>query len=214
MLGIDIVPARLSDLPLVKNLFLGKRAGYDGIIITVLFGRLRTRDYTGLEIDRALENIHSTGFFAGSCLISNTYLHLTLIRHGSVFQLIDPWETSWYAGFGMEMVTRGLALGNSVGQAFTEGMLQVGVGYLTKQWWWDLKENICYFGDPDIHVYTPKYSWEEPETMDENEVVGGHALYGATGHPHGEDGGDFGVYIIVLIAIVAVAGVVYFKRKM
>lgn len=213
MLGIDIVPAKLSDLPFIKNTFIGRRAGYDGIIITVLFGRLRTKDYNGFEIDQALDNIHSAGFFAGSCLISNTYLHLTLIRHGSVFQLIDPWETSWYAGFGMEMVTRGIAQGKSVGQAFTEGMLYTGVGYLTGQWWWDIKENIEYFGDPDLRVYSPKYSWEEPETVDENLVVDGHALYGATEYPHEVKEGGFGLYVIVALVAVVAVGAVYMKKK-
>jgi hypothetical protein len=200
-LGLDIVPARLSDLFMADYLPILRRAGYDGVIITILFARLRTRDYNGVDIDKALQNAHSAGFQGGSCLIANTYLHLTLIRHGFVFQLIDPWETSWYSGFGVEMLSRGLALGDTVGKAFTDGMLSVGVGYLTKQWWWDVKENICYFGDPDLKVYSPLHSWDKPESMAEG-MIDGHAPFGATEYPHEAQQMSFGLYVIIAVIII------------
>ena len=214
LLGIDIVPAKLSDIPIIKNTWLGRMAGYDGNIITVLFGRLRTTDYTGYDMDKALGNIHSCGFNAGSCLISNTYLHLTLMRHGSVFQIIDPWETSWYSAFAVNMFARDIALGKTAGEAFTFGIMQTGIGYLTKQWWWDIKENVCYFGDPDLKVWSPLYGWEKPDALESNETIGGHALFGATSYPHEMKEGAYGVYIIALLVAVLAVGVVYVRKKM
>jgi len=214
LLGLDVVPAKLHDIPIIKNTPIGKRAGYDGIIITVLFGRLRTKDYNGLQMDRAMENLHSAGFAAGSCFISNTYLHLALIRHGTVFQIIDPWETSWYSAFAFEIFARNLALGYPAGKAFADGIRHTSIGYLTKQWWWDIKENVCYFGDPDLRMWSPVYSWDEPEVMESNEDVGGHTVYGATNYPHEVKEGGFGLYIIGLLAIVVAVGAVYAKRKM
>lgn len=213
LLGIDIVPAKLSDIPVIKNTLLGKISGYDGNIITVLFGRLRTKDYTGYDMDKALGNIHSCGFNAGSCLISNTYLHLTLVRHGSVFQVIDPWETSWYSAFAMEMFARDIALGKTVGEAFTNGIMQTGIGYLTKQWWWDIKENVCYFGDPDLKVWTPLHSWEEPEAVESSENINGHTPFGAVEYPHEIKEGAFGMYVIALLVAVIAIGAVYVRKK-
>ncbi len=205
-LGLDIVPAKLSDLPLSDLLPVIKRTGYDGIIITVLFGRLRTKDYTGYEMEEAMENLHSMGFNALSCLISNTYLHLSLIRHGCVWQVIDPWETSWYSAFASEMFARDLALGKNVGQAYTDSILHTGIGYLTKDWWWDIKENLCYFGDPDLSMWSPQYGWDKPESLDSG-TIHGHAPFGATDYPQEEEEGGFSMIIGVgLILIVAAAG--------
>ncbi len=213
LLGIDIVPAKLSDIPILKNTLLGRIAGYDGNIITVLFGRLRTKDYTGYDIDKALGNIHSCGFNAGSCLISNTYLHLTLMRHGSVFQVIDPWETSWYSAFAAEMFARDIALGKTAGEAFTNGIMHTGIGYLTKQWWWDIKENVCYFGDPDLKVWSPLHSWEKPEAIESYVIVNGHTPYGATEYPHEIKEKSFGLYVIAFLVAVVAVGAVYMKKK-
>lgn len=214
MLGIDIVPAKASDLPIIKYTPIGKRAGYDGIIISVIFGRLRTTDYTGYDIDKALDNLHSCGFNAGSCLISNTYLHLTLIRHGSVFQVIDPWETSWYSAFAAETFARDIALGKTVGEAFANGIMHTGIGYLTKQWWWDIKENLCYFGDPDLKIYTPLHSWEKPEAIESYEVIDGHAFFGATSYPHAIKEKGFGMYVIIALVAMVAVGIVYMRKKM
>ncbi len=214
LFGIDIVPAKLSDTPVIKNTPIGSKTGYDGIIITVIFGRLRTKDYSGYDIDKALGNIHSCGFNAGSCLISNTYLHLTMIRHGSVFQVIDPWETSWYSAFAVEIFARDIALGKTVGEAFTNGILQTGIGYLTKQWWWDIKENLCYFGDPDLKVYTPLHSWDKPDAIESYEIIGGHAIFGATSYPYEIKEKKYGIYVIILLAIIVIAGLIYVRKKM
>jgi len=205
-LGIDIVPAKLSDLPFADLIPLVKRTGYDGVIITVLFGRLRTKDYTGYEMDEAMGNLHSMGFNALSCLISNTYLHLSLIRHGCVWQVIDPWETSWYSAFASEMFARDLAMGKSVGAAYTDSILHTGIGYLTKQWWWDIKENLCYFGDPDLHMWSPNYRWAEPEYVASG-TIHGHAPFGPTDYPREGEEGDYGMVIAIgLVIIFAAAG--------
>ena len=134
----------------------------DGVVIAI-FQQVETEIKNGYDFDEALKNLHSCGINAGiSCYISSTYLHLTMIRHGSVFQIIDPWLTSWYANFAVEMFARYLALGYSAGEAYSKSMEHVGIGYLTKEWWWDVSENICYFGDPTLHVWSPAYSWNMP----------------------------------------------------
>ncbi|MEA2053984.1 MAG: hypothetical protein U9O96_02535 [Candidatus Thermoplasmatota archaeon] len=211
-LGIDIIPAKLSDQFMSRYLPVIKNSGYDGVVITVIFGRLRTKDATGYEIDEALDNIHSAGFNAGSCLISNTYLHLTLIRHGSVYQVIDPWETSWYGSFATEMFARDIALGKSVGEAYTNSILHTGIGYLTKQWWWDIKENMCYFGDPDLQMWSPQYGWGKPDSMAKG-MVDGHAPFGATEYPHEAKEGEYSIYIVVAIILLCAAAGSYFGIK-
>ncbi|MEM0493528.1 MAG: hypothetical protein QXS02_06225, partial [Candidatus Thermoplasmatota archaeon] len=76
---------------------------YDGVIITVFLGRFGTSWYTGIEIDDALKNIHSVGISSVACLPAGKYLHLALMRHGSVFQIMDPWATSWYSDVWQNM---------------------------------------------------------------------------------------------------------------
>ena len=148
----------------------------DGIVIAIL-QQVATEIKTGYEIDEALENLHSCGINAGiSCFISSTYLHLTLIRHGSVFQIIDPWLTSWYCNFAVEMFSRYLALGYTAGEAYEASMSHVGIEYLTGKWWWDICENVCYFGDPELRIWSPSYGWEMPEMVDAGEIINGHCL--------------------------------------
>ncbi len=149
--------------------FHGGRYG-DGVVIAIL-QQVETEIKSGYEIDAALKNLHSCGINAGiSCYISSTYLHLTLIRHGSIFQIIDPWLTSWYANFAVEMFARYLALGYTAGEAYEKSMEHVGIGYLTKEWWWDVSENICYFGDPAINIWNPEHAWEKPSAVSPGEI--------------------------------------------
>jgi hypothetical protein len=188
---------------------------HDGIIIA-LIQQEQTTSKVGVDFDNALENIHSVGVSAGSCLIANTYLHLTMVRHGSVFQVIDPWLTSWYSAFAMETFVRDLILGYSVGQAYERGIAHVGVQYLTEGWWWDIFENLVYFGDPDLRVFIPDGSWEEPETLtfEKSAIIGGHAPFGAESHPHAIQDlstAEFGFYASLVI-IMAVIGLVSFRR--
>ena len=145
----------------------------DGIVIAIL-QQVATETKTGYDIDESLQNLHSCGINAGiSCFIAATYLHIALIRHGSVFQVIDPWLTSWYCNFAVEMFARYLAMGYTAGEAYEMAMSHVGIEYLTGKWWWDICENVCYFGDPCLRVWSPTYSWEKPDAIEAG-VIGNH----------------------------------------
>jgi len=112
-------------------------------------------------------------------------LHLSMVRHGSVFQVIDPWLTSWYCALAIEMFVRGLVLGDTVGEAYSEGIHNVGIEYLTKQWWWDIFENVVFYGDPDLRMWSPQehLTWEAPPLADLTTDLDGHEPDGATDHP-------------------------------
>jgi hypothetical protein len=188
---------------------------HDGVIIA-LAQQEQTNYIVGTDFDDNLDNIHSMGFSGGSCLIANTYLHTSLVRHGSVFQVVDPWLTSWYSGFAMETFVRDLIMGYSVGEAYARGIAHVGVQYLTEGWWWDIFENLVYYGDPDLRVFTPNNPWEEPVPLnyDKSAVINGHAPFGAQSHPNAiEDlsSAEMGFYVS-LVVIMAVIGVVSFRR--
>ena len=185
--GADLVPASQIPGPVYEN--------HDGIIIAIA-QQVHTNSKGGYDFDNALENIHSMGFNGGSCLIAGTYLHLTMMRHGSVFQVIDPWLTSWYCALAIELFVRGLAMGDTVGEAYSEGIHNVGIEYLTKQWWWDIFENVVYFGDPDLRMWSPQeeapYSkldaagltWYAPPIANKALQINGHAVSGAGEHTH------------------------------
>jgi hypothetical protein len=188
---------------------------HDGIIIAIV-QQGQTKSVYGVDFDNAMENTHSMGFNGGSCLIANTYLHTSLIRHGSVFQVIDPWLTSWYAGFAMEMFMRDIAMGYTVGEAYARGIAHVGILYLTGGWWWDIFENLVYYGDPDLRVWTPleEYTWDEPEPLPATLVVNSHSTFGARSHNYAIDDTSYfeagSLALVIVIAIVA--GFVIFKR--
>jgi len=193
------------------NIVPSKAVGmYDGLVITDLPQQyIQTKFYTGEEIYDALENAHSASFMGGSCLISNTLLHLALIRHGFIFQVIDPWSTSWYSTFGFQVFVRELVFGKTVGEAYAEMISHMGVEYLTEQWWWDMWENIEYFGDPDLKIYSPYDSWEKPNLLSCDMIVGGHFL-GMPNHDNDKNSipGFETIYIVGVIAIM-----VFFYRK-
>ena len=132
----------------------------DGVIIAALEQITQTKNYGGVDFDKALKNIHSTGVLAGSCSIANTFLHTSLVRHGSAFQIIDPWTTSWYVAQALQMFPRSLLLGATVGEAYEEAISAVGISYLDGGWWWDISENVIYYGDPKLRVYSPLYNWD------------------------------------------------------
>jgi hypothetical protein len=187
---------------------------HDGVIICLLTQATQTVGKNGYDFDAAMENLHSLGFSAGSCLIANTYLHISMIRHGSVFQIIDPWLTSWYCGFAIQTFVRDIALGDSVGEAYEKGIKHVGIQYLTGQWWWDIFENVVYYGDPDLRVWSPEYAWEEPDPLPAGTVIDGHSPFGATGHPHAIES-TFLLEMLLFsgIFIAIAAGFVFFWRK-
>ena len=231
----DAVGYLLSKIPVIKyfvpDWLKDTEDYYDGVVITVFLGRLGTSWYNGTQMDDALGNIHSTGISATSCLIAGKYLQVTLIRHGSVFQIMDPWATSWYSDVWQGMVPRGIALGKTIGEIYTEGLSKVGILYITEppQWWWDLMENVCLFGDPKLRVWTPstEYSdanhWEREDVKPlrwdgkEDLYVDGHYLFGASEYPHARSKMNIHLIIaviaIVAIIILAFVGVNLAKRK-
>lgn len=186
----------------------------DGVIICIAQQFTQTTSYNGYDFDASMGNIHSAGFSAGSCLIANTLLHLSMVRHGGVFQIIDPWLTSWYVGLAIETFVRDIALGDTVGEAYAKSIGHVGILYLTDQWWWDIFENVVYYGDPDLRVFSPEHSWEQPSFTEERSV-GGHAILGAEDHPNaiGNETGRIMLPIIFLIIIGVAAVVLYLKRS-
>jgi hypothetical protein len=169
---------------------------YDGLTGTIAYSKYPLVWKNASEIENHLENLHSVGFITSICQTSNTYLHLTLIRHGSVFQVQDPWPTSWYGAVWRQSIPRDIVLGNTVGEAYEKGISHVGTLYLPEepQWWWDTMESVVYFGDPDLRMYVPDttYSdgnnWEKEDTMplryDAELSVDGHMPFGAVGYPH------------------------------
>ncbi len=207
---------------------------HDGVIITVFMGRFGTSWYNGTQIDDALGNLHSTGISSVACLPAGKYLHLTMMRHGSVFQIMDPWATSWYSDVWQNGVPRGIALGQTIGEIYSEGISKVGILYISEpkpQWWWDQAENVCLYGDPDLRVWVPSteyssnnhWSSADVESLQYNEKVGfyvdGHNPFGAEGHPNAREPSSFMgqiTWMVIIVAILSVAiigGIVLIKKK-
>jgi hypothetical protein len=206
------VMGKNTGLDLVRNPTSSDQL-HDGVIICIIQQEPQTEMKLGPDFDAALENIHSAGFFGGSCLIANTYLQLSMVRHGSVFQIIDPWMTSWYCGFAIETFVRDIALGDTVGEAYEKGIKHVGIQYLTESWWWDIFENVVYYGDPDITVYSPKHAWDEPEPLTKGTTIDGHAPFGAKSHPNAVQSTLIWEILIIAVIIIAIAvTIVYFKK--
>ncbi|EMR73556.1 hypothetical protein MBGDN05_00117 [Thermoplasmatales archaeon SCGC AB-539-N05] len=203
---------------------------YDGVVMTDYFSQYGAKPYNGVKIDDALDNIHSCGYITSACETSNTYLHTSFTRHGSVFQIMDPWATSFYASVWTQSVSRDIVLGDTIGEAYVKGISKVGVLYITDppQWWWDKLENVCFYGDPDLRPFVPstEYSdnnnWEkddvQPIRYDEDLSINGHMPYGATSYPHETTPMLWMQYIWIIIAIALLATIViiafvFFKRR-
>ena len=207
--GLDVVPG-VDEGP------LGVRpTNHDGVIIAISQQGQTEYSEDGLVMDEAFENLHSMGFSGGSCLIANTYLQLMMVRHGSVFQVIDPWLTSWYSAVAMNLFMRDLYYGYTVGQAYERGISHVGIDYLNEGWWWDIFENLVYFGDPDLYLFTPKDKWDEPAPLQAGAVLGGHSPFGSEGHPHATGSGLWmdALAILALLGIIGAGAYVYYARK-
>lgn len=208
-IGLDVLPTNPNPLE------LDALERHDGIIIAIA-QQQQTVYIDGFDMNEGLDNIHSIGFSAGSCLIACSYLHTALVRHGSVFQVTDPWLTSWYSAFAMEGFVRDMALGGyTTGQMFERGIKHVGIEYLVDGWWWDIYENLVYFGDPDLVVYSPKSAWEKPLHLKAGTSIDGHNVYGANDHPNAI--GDRTIFEVGLIGILVVgvvgAGVFLIRRQ-
>jgi hypothetical protein len=242
--GMDYVLARkpirefLVNRPLLGRLFsrfITVDDLYDGLTGTISFSKWPLVSKTSLEMEEQLDNLHSVGFITSICQTSNTYLHMMLIRHGSVFQVQDPWPTSWYGAIWRQSIPRDIILGNTVGEAYTRGISHVGILYLgggknnEPQWWWDDAENVVYFGDPDLRMYVPKneYStantWEKTDTKavvyNKEVSFDGHTPFGAENYPHARQEKTFLekylwlIGILILIAILLIALVLIGKKK-
>lgn len=199
MFAFDVVPS-------------GPVTGYDGVVITVISQLTQTSSRNGYDFDTAMQNMHSAGFMGGSCLISNTWMHLTMVRHGFLYQVIDPWVTSWYCAFAFQTINRDIALGKDMGEAYVNGILNTGIGYMVGSWWWDISENVEYFGDPDIKMFTPYAGWDRPESIGSAAMVAGHV---PAGIPENEQATartpGFGA--VGLFAGLAAAIVIFRKRR-
>lgn len=204
---IRIIPFRLND----DNL-------YDGLTGTISFSKYPLSDRNSIEMEELMDNLHSMGFITSICQTSNTYLHLMMIRHGSVFQIQDPWPTSWYGAIWRQSIPRDIILGDTVGEAYVKGMSHVGILYLgdndgTSQWWWDSAENVVYFGDPELRMYVPstKYSdanhWDYPKIMPHQAdmLLDGHAPFGSTSYPKSSLNDVMWDLIILISIAIAIA---------
>lgn len=187
---------------------------HDGVIATSFFSRLQNSFQTGVDLEEQLGNMHSAGFITSMCQTSNTYLHLMMIRHGSVFQVQDPWPTSWYGAVWRQSIPRDIILGDTVGEAFSKGISHVGSLYITNppQWWWDTAENVVFFGDPCLRMYVPSttYSdnnnWQCPETVAyEKELsLAGHTPFGASHYPNEIKGSSLVLYLFYFLLIIGI----------
>jgi len=207
---------------------------YDGVIITVFLGRFGTAWYNGTMVDDALGNIHSAGISSVACLPAGKYLHLTLMRHGSPFQIMDPWATSWYSDVWQNSVPRGIALGETIGEIYSEGISKVGIEYISEgspQWWWDLAENVCLYGDPDLRVWVPSIEfssnnhWEIEDVKylrynpDEGFAVDGHSPFGAENHPYKTEPALLiqqyllPILIIIVIILILISFIIIRRKK-
>ena len=233
----------LASLPIIKwftpEWLQDTQDYYDGVIITIFLGRFGTSWYNGSQVDDEIGNIHSAGVSSVACLPAGKYLHLTLMRHGSPFQIMDPWATSWYSDVWQNMVPRGIALGENIGEIYSEGISKVGILYVggnpsneeEPQWWWDLAENVCLYGDPDLRIWCPstEYSsnnhWESTDVQplrydpDEGLQINGHMPFGSDGHPNARQPASvfekyFEIILIAAIAIIVIlAFIVLLKKK-
>jgi hypothetical protein len=232
----DII-GKLASLPIIKwftpEWLQDTQDYYDGVIITVLLGRFGTSWYNGTMVDDAIGNIHSVGVSSVACLPAGKYLHLTMMRHGSVFQIMDPWATSWYSDVWQNMVPRGIAKGETIGEIYSEGISKVGILYISDppQWWWDLSENVCLYGDPDLRIWVPSTEYSsvnhwEPEavqavqaTAKKTFYVDGHLPFGTDDYPHAHEPISPVTQIVWLIGIVAllsliiIGAILILKRK-
>lgn len=210
---------------------LGKqyRTYMDGKVIASGLGGHTTQTWkTGYDFDEKLKNIHSAGIHATSCLPATTFWHLTWIRHGSSYQIVDPWTTTDWCAVWQQSVMKHLAMGDTIGEAYEKGMRATGPEYIVGHWWWDTWENVCFFGDPDLRPYVPstEYSdanhWEKEDTkplrFNEDISFDGHKPFGVTKYPHQREPSTLGQYQVVIISVVIIAilaliAIMYARRK-
>lgn len=204
---------------------------YDGVIGSMGY-ELNTYDWKNATvIDSLLENLHSVGFITSMCETSNTYFHLSLIRHGSVFQVQDPWPTSWYSTVWGQSIPRDIILGDTVGEAYTKGMSHVGILYISDppQWWWDLAENVVYFGDPDIRMFVPSTQYSDANYWEQSDIqplrysagasIDGHMPFGVTQYPHARGASSiwesyiFYIIVVLIVVLILITGMILRRQR-
>jgi hypothetical protein len=200
---LDKIGNVLSVIPIVNRLapswLLDTQDYYDGMVCSIMLSTMGFTWYNGWTLDEALENLHSTVFTTGVCLSGTKYLHTSIVRHGSVAQVIDPWGTSWYGCVWMQSIPRDMILGYTIGEAYNRGISKVGIIHIGEvvdgpRFWWDNYQNVVYYGDPDLRMFVPstEYSdnnyWTREETRPiryDNELsIDGHMPFGATSYPN------------------------------
>jgi len=195
--GIVVVRDRLKHpLQALKEglLIVNIYGGDDQVTISSVSGSFTMKSETGIDFDNVLKNLHSCGLNTVSCLPAYTYLHMTWMRHGMSYEIIDPWSTSDWSSLWNQMLIKLFAEGYTVGQAYELGMRACGPEPIVGQWWWDKLENVELFGDPSLRVFVPgtDYSnanhWEQADTAplryDAEASVDGHMPFGVTSYPN------------------------------
>ena len=216
-----LVPDWLADSSYYKDGMVGSHT-ISGLATT-------TAEWTGYNWDDKLQNVHSVGWLNGACLPAYKLMHLTMVRHGSVFQIIDPWPTSWYM-YWSETIPKDIALGYTIGEAYRRGISHVGILYATDPpgWWWDSEQNLCFFGDPDLRIYVPESDYSDANTWEKEDTdpllhtkeysFNGHMPYGATEYPNAKEQKTLFeeylfVIIIVIIILLLIVGLALTGRK-
>jgi len=209
-------------LPFV-NIYQG-----DGkVIISPASGQVPMIWMTGIDFDNKLSNMHSCGINTISCYPAYTYLHLTWMRHGATYVIIDPWSTSDWAGIMTQILMKRFAMGDTIGQAHELGMRTIGPEPIVGQSWWDTLENVELFGDPNLRVFVPStdYSsnnnWQQSDTMpliyNTDVSIDGHMPFGVTGYTNEKKPETFWQHylwlIIVLILVMIVVAAIAISRK-
>lgn len=197
---------------------------YDGVVGSFAQSKFQYDRYSSYDIEKNLENLHSTGFITSMCNTGYTYFQLMLLRHGSVFQIQNPWSSSVYSSVWMQSIPRDIVSGASLGEAYTSGLKHVGSIILSdksdSQYWWDSNQNLIYYGDPDLRVYVPNSdydgsnSWEKPVFLKEsNPNIDGHTVFGAESYPHQRHPTSFfeKYFLIILVSLIILVLIVFFS---
>ena len=207
--------------------FINIYQGDGKVTISPNSGQFVMKWMTGTDFDDVLKNMHSCGINTISCYPAYTYLHLTWMRHGATYVIIDPWTTSDWAGIMTQIVMKRFALGDTLGQAYEMGMRTIGPEPIVGQSWWDTLENVELFGDPNLRVFVPgtEYSstnhWEQKDTRslsyDSELNMQGHMPYGVTNYPHEKKPTFIEeklLWIIIIAVIVLIIAIILkVKRK-
>ncbi|RLF39740.1 MAG: hypothetical protein DRN12_06535, partial [Thermoplasmata archaeon] len=213
--------------------FINFYNGDGKVTISVQSGNNCMKSIYGYDFDNALKNLHSCGINTISCLPAGTFLHLTWMRHGMSYQIIDPWTTTDWAAVWNQMIIKLFAEGYTVGQAYERGIRACGPEYIVNHWWWDKWENVELFGDPNLRVFVPdtKYTdyqngyeenhWTQEETQplryDSSFSIDGHNPFGVTSYPHERSKpliSKFYILVILLVILIILISILFlFKEK-